>query len=688
MKTYSLTLMLLMISALPGRVAHATSAEDAMCDQWWSTFNGDATRLPISFTLGGRPSAEILGTWKLKRSERKLDDQRTELTVILSDPKSGLSVRCVAVRYHDFPAIEWTPYFGNTGNAATPIISDIQALDAKFGRPAPGEFTLDHSKGSPAEASSYEPRRTMLNSKNTEFQLATSGGRPSNSTMPYWKLTWGDEGVVAAIGWPGQWAADFEVVSDTAMRVRAGQELTHFKLEPGEEVRAPLVALVFWHGDRFRGHNLWRSWLLAHNLPRVNGTLPPTQLVACSSHQFNEMLNANEQNQKHMIDRYVEEGLPIRYWWMDAGWYVNDGNWVNTGTWKVDRKRFPHGLRPITDHGRAKGVKSIVWFEPERVTTNSWLFEHHPEWCLKAKDLPENIAYQGQWRLLNLGNPGAWNWLVNHIDKIITAEGIDLYRQDFNIDPLAFWRAQDAPDRQGITEIRYVTGYLAYWDELRRRHPTLVIDSCASGGRRNDLETVRRSIPLLRDDYLFDPVAQQAHTYGLSFWLPYHGTGTRFITTFVGPSEASQKPVEKIDPWLFRSHMAPSVTACWDVRRNDLDYDALRRLVKQFQRVSPCYLGDYYPLTNYSLSKDVWMAWQFDLPESGEGMIQVFCRNDSKQESARFKLHGLNAGTTYEVENLDGGKARHTGRELMETGLAVTITTKPAAVLMAYRRVE
>jgi len=373
---------------------------------------------------------------------------------------------------------------------------------------------------------------------------------------------------------------------------------------------------------------------------------------------------------------------------MDAGWYVNDGSWVNTGTWKVDRKRFPNGLRPITDHGRAKGVKSIVWFEPERVTTNSWLFENHPEWCLEAKSLPKSIAYQGKWRLLDLGNPEAWRWLVDHIDKIITDEGIDLYRQDFNIDPLAFWRAQDAPDRQGITEIRYVTGYLAYWDELRRRHPTLLIDSCASGGRRNDLETVRRSLPLLRDDYLFDPVAQQAHTYGVSFWLPYHGTGTRFIETFVGPSEASQKPVEKVDPWLFRSHMAPSVTACWDVRRDDLDYDALRHLVQQFERISPCYLGDYYPLTSYSLDKDVWMAWQFDLPDSGEGVVQVFRRDDSEEESAHFRLHGLEANATYEMENLDGGKATHSGRELMGKGLAVTITRKPTAVLFAYKRVN
>jgi alpha-galactosidase len=98
---------------------------------------------------------------------------------------------------------------------------------------------------------------------------------------------------------------------------------------------------------------------------------------------------------------------------------------------------------------------------------------------------------------------------------------IDVYRQDLNIDPLPFWKGHDAPDRVGITEIRHVTGYLAFWDELQRRHPDLLIDSCASGGRRNDLESLRRAVPLWRSDYVYEPIGTQGMTYGLSAWLPY-----------------------------------------------------------------------------------------------------------------------------------------------------------------------
>jgi len=78
------------------------------------------------------------------------------------------------------------------------------------------------------------------------------------------------------------------------------------------------------------------------------------------------------------------------------------------------------------------------------------------------------------------------------IGDIIEKEGIDFYRQDFNMGPEYHWLCNDAPDRQGITENKHVTGYYAYWDGLVARFPKLWLDSCASGGNRNDLETMRR----------------------------------------------------------------------------------------------------------------------------------------------------------------------------------------------------
>ncbi|NIM47665.1 MAG: alpha-galactosidase, partial [Gemmatimonadales bacterium] len=231
----------------------------------------------------------------------------------------------------------------------------------------------------------------------------------------------------------------------------------------------------------------------------------------------------------------------------------SEWGWPHTGTWEVDTERFPRGLRAITDHAHAKGVKSIVWFEPERVAPGTWLYENHPEWLLGP---------DGEQKLLNLGHPEALDWLTEHVDKLIIEQGIDLYRNDFNIDPLPYWRANDPDDRQGITEIGYAMGHLAFWDELRRRHPNMLIDTCASGGRRNDLETLRRSVPLHRSDHLLEPTSQQCHTYGIASWIPFYGTG-----------------VNQFESYGFRSVMCPHITLAYDMRNRDADYDAVRRLV-------------------------------------------------------------------------------------------------------------
>ena len=64
-------------------------------------------------------------------------------------------------------------------------------------------------------------------------------------------------------------------------------------------------------------------------------------------------------------------------------------------------------------------------------------------------------------------------------------------------------------------------GHLDFWDTLLERHRWLLIDSCASGGRRNDLETMRRSVPLHYTDFGYG-----LHPVKLDFqqtmyeWLP------------------------------------------------------------------------------------------------------------------------------------------------------------------------
>jgi alpha-galactosidase len=616
---------------------------------------------PFSFQFGDQLSADLLKKWPVDRSTRKLDDQRTEYTSIYQDPATHLAVRCVAVAYNDFPIAEWTVYFKNGGSQRTPILQDIKALDTEFEGDVQGSMVLHHSRGSHAEANDYEPLEEPLPAGAQEH-FASVGGRGTDEEMPYFNLASPGRGVIFALGWPGQWSLDLSRGQSATVHVKGGQELTHFWLAPGEEVRTPLAVVQFWSGDWIDGQNMWRRWMIAHNLPRPGGKLPAPFVAGGSGRYTIEMQFATEENQKKYIDQTLQDGLPINYWWMDAGWYPFTVGWWKTGTWEPDPKRFPNGLKAVADYAHAKNLKVILWFEPERVTQGSWLDQHHPEWLLGP---------DGKDKLLDLGNPEAWHWLVDHVSGMIADIGLDVYRQDFNFPPLSIWRSQDTPDRQGITEIKHIEGYLAYFDELRRRFPNLLIDTCASGGRRNDLETLRRAVPLWRSDYPYKPISQQGETYGLSLWIPYYGTA-----------------VNSLDPYIFRSQMAPALGFGLDHNQIEGQQSVAIHLLEQWRGVADYFYGDFTPLTPYSLKNTEWMAWQWNRPEEGTGMIEAFRRESSPFTTSQLKLRGLDPGAHYTIRNLDSSQSTEfSGKALMEEGLSVTLQDQPASALLTYSKI-
>lgn len=317
-------------------------------------------------------------------------------------------------------------------------------------------------------------------------------------------------------------------------------------------------------------------------------------------------------------------------------------------------------------------MQTILWFEPERVgDRGSWLARNHPEWLLGS--------------LLNLGNPDALRWLIDHVDRTLTEQGVDFYRQDFNMDPLQDWRRSDAADRQGMTENLYVQGYLRYWDSLRERHPQLRIDSCASGGRRDDLETMRRAVPLIRSDHLFEPISQQCHHRQFAQWIPYHGAGY-----VAGGSNIGFKGLAaNVDAYHFRANMSPSLTLCYDMRSQELDYALAQRLFGQLKQIGPNFLGDFYPLTDYSLANKDWMAWQYDRPEAGAGMVQAFRRENCGEAKQVYRLRGLDPAARYELTNFDvAGTTVMSGADMMDKGMTVEIKDKPGAAVIMYRKAQ
>ncbi|MCK4300251.1 MAG: alpha-galactosidase, partial [Planctomycetes bacterium] len=300
----------------------------------------------------------------------------------------------------------------------------------------------------------------------------------------------------------------------------------------------------------------------------------------------------------------------------------------------------------------------------------------------------------------------ARGWITERISSIIDENGVDVYRQDFNFDPLPYWQQADEADRVGMTEIRHVEGHYAFWDELRRRHPGLWIDNCASGGRRIDLETLSRSLPLWPSDY-FDVVGlsdgtglhvgTQCITSGLARWVPLFGGGLWSFTPYCSRGRV-------LSGFTFGFHIAeadyPSADADIAVGSmevlgrgktlldDDFPLDQARLAIDEQKSLRPFFTGDFYPLVPLTVSDHDWCAFQLHREDLDAGFALFFRRHDSPFDVMTAGLRGIGLGHDYEVSLSPGYEqgdwSRVVGSELVQ--MRIAIEQRPGSLLMRYRR--
>ena len=632
---------------------------------------------PISYTYGGKAYRGLPAD--AKTSRRFLDSNMVE--TVIKGRLDGLKIKAVCIEYRDYPVLEWTVYFKCAGEGQTALLEDVRAIDALF--EGKGGL-LVHNNGDFYSADGYTEGRTAM-TPGAAFAQAPTGGRPCDQAFPYQRLLFDGYGVNISIGWPAQWDCAYTGEAD-GVRLSAGQQVVHTVIRPGETLRTPRMSLQFFDGAEDRGVNIWRRWYNAHVLPRRLGEpIEPTVVFADNGGGV-EWQEANEQQQLDSIREVAENFENVNLWWIDAGWYPcrgKDGkrDWTLTGSWYPDPERFPNGLAPIGKACDEAGMDLLVWFEPERIRPGLKLAVEHPEWMLKRNDPEvENM-------LLDLTNPDCFQWICETFVKLFNESGIKCYRQDFNFEPLLHWRDNEPDDRKGMLENLYVQAYLGFWDYLLMNVPGLWIDSCSSGGRRNDLETLRRSVPLHYTDYGYGnhPV-KQAFQITMHSWMPYFrsfavnwdredGTYARH------PEDVVSRPADN-----FARHNA---IAAFFGPGFGLDVtDGDRVMYEVWNCASDLLLeSDFYALTEYSKSPESFYSIQFDCPEKGKGYIQGIRNTRCPHESWTVYPQGFEPGGSYAFENLETGEAfTKTGDELLEHGFTMAMP-KRTGYIWFYEKV-
>ena len=684
--------------------------QNAMPQELISTIANGTETEPFSFIYDGKSSREILPTWERKQETRMLSGNREVRVSTYRDRRTGLVITDQLTRYKDFHAVEWVLRFTNTGSTDTPIIEELNALDLGIDPPGTGDILI-HRVNSPQIPNpliqDYVPSGETISPGATIGMLHYSKNPADGGQLPYFDLQWQAGGLIGAVGWSGQWAVQIGRDAGRKLTLCAGQRGTHFKLHPGESARTPSVLLLEWHGrDRTIGHNQLRRLMVAHYLPRIDGrvamppvaataafellfdtiarqgkdplnvlpTLDPHYLHPAGSHGLPSLadgLNAvSDENQLDYIDSMPPAG--IEAYWLDAGWFR--GGWPSgPGNWDPDPKKFRHGLKPLSDAAHTHGMKFLLWFEPERVVDGTLIAKEHPDWVLHVKG--EKSGWNGQF---NFGIPAARQWMTDFVSQRIDEWGINIYRQDNNDFPLPFWRAADAPDRQGITENHDIEGFYAMWDALLQKHPKLEIDNANWQITGSDIELMKRSVESLSRTQVDGfgipfPEADQAQTEELSQWIPLNATLLHSLT-----------------PYAVRSAATTGVGFGLDLRSSYIPRDQLRKAVAEIKALRPYWLGDFYPLTPVTIDDRVWCAWQFDRPDLDSGYAVFFRRPKSTASNYDAALQGLELGANYEVTFAETYDVKET-RVMTSAALGklrVKIDSAPGVLLVRYRRLK
>ncbi len=616
----------------------------------------DPHALPVQFELGGKTYRGMPENCTTERNGMNIT-----YTALIGD----VEVRAECVAYDDFDASEWTVYFTNKGAEKSPILRYVYAINTVFEGENDKVYTCN---GDYCSADGYSTAETRL-SYGYELRQSPAGGRSCDRAFPYQRLTFDGHGHNIAVGWPGKWESLFKK-EEGGIRYWAAQQESaqnfNISILPGETIRTPLIVVVSFEGDLEHGINVWRRWYL-----KYVGTAKPYLQAAYAPPGTIEFTHATEENQLEHIRKAKEHGIDINLWWLDAGWYYakNDNGqddwWGTLGDWTCDTERFPNGLAPVGLECEKNDIDFLVWFEAERVTKHSKVLAEHPEWIITA---PENPYV----KMLDLSQKDCCDYLIKKIGDVIEESHIKVYRQDYNFMPHPIWQAADVWDRRGATENLYVQGYLRFWDALKERFPDLVIDSCASGGRRNDIETMRRSIPLHETDYGYgEHPVQQSFMQTLYSWIPYfRGFGLsweREDGSYHG--DGPMRDVPATDEFNVLASFAPALNFApliWGDKTEE-EYAQAREFAELFYKVAPVLCtADFYALTPYHKSRFRWTAWQFDEPEKEHGIFHVIRNNGAPDESLTVAPR-LREGK-YRFRNM------RTGEEFIHDGGQITFT--------------
>lgn len=197
---------------------------------------------------------------------------------------------------------------------------------------------------------------------------------------------------------------------------------------------------------------------------------------------FNDYMNCNWATEStarliKLIDRAAEIGAEV--------FCIDDGWQKKLGVWYPDDEKFAgYGLKGIIDYIKSKGMIAGVWFE----------FESLPLSAIKTLGsdalLTRNGKIVAEYRpLADFRCEKVVKYLYERVDELVSL-GVGFIKNDHNNAEYIGTDSHGESPAEGL--MQNAAAFNAFIDGLRKKYPDLIVENCASGGTRQDHETLKR----------------------------------------------------------------------------------------------------------------------------------------------------------------------------------------------------
>lgn len=431
------------------------------------------------------------------------------------------------------------------------------------------------------------------------------------------------------------------------------------ELAPGETFAAPAILFGYSHtGFETMSHNL-------HRFARDHIVHKGSRPVLYNSWEATEF-HVNSRDQIKLAQKARELGAELFV--LDDGWFGERHSIQNgLGDWYVNEGKFPNGLEELISEVKDLGMMFGIWVEPEMVNPKAQLYQQHPDWIYHY-ETRESDTSRGQY-VLNVTKPEVQEFIYNMLDNLLTRYDIDYIKWDANR-PIS----QTGPQRD--IWVRHIQTLYTIVEDLKKKHPEVLFEACASGGGRIDYGI----LGIFDDFWTSDNTDAYDRLYIQDAYSRIYPIKAMRAWVTDCPNFLSNRVI----PLTFRFHSAMMGSlgiGCNILKFTPEEMELSKEMIRLYKEIRPIIQeGDFYRLENPS-ADDYFL---YEYRKENEGLLFAFLpQSKVGHRGTTVRLRDLDEQAMYTLHTKEG-EITKSGSYLMYHGLDLHLNGDYASTIIRF----